>query len=289
MQFSHEQLTLWYGTVDAPAPAEDSVQPRRGVGVTVAVQPPSPSNVVTLHYRVDDGPLQTLRAVRQGTDYTRGVELHRVAFPDFESGQRVAYLPLLGCSGRSAPDPATALTLPSSFRLAPAAAEAVAPPAVARNGPREPYALEYLASLKIPLKPPELIGTTPEGILVNWYWYPSEGTVSGPKLNAKVRCLGGDWMTIRRDGVGVMDVRATLETHDGALLYVDYNGYFDLGENGYADFLAGRWPASAPTRTTPRFHAAHAHYLWLNRVVCLGIGEVDMHGMVYAYDLYAVR
>jgi hypothetical protein len=74
-------------------------------------------------------------------------------------------------------------------------------------------------------------------ILVNWFWYPAEEVIVGPRLNAKVCPLGGDWMTIRRDGVGVMDVRATLETSDGALISVNHLGSYERGENGYQDFL----------------------------------------------------
>jgi len=298
MRFEHQQLKLWYGTGDAPAPVDDAIAPRRGASVTVAAQPPGPSNAVIVRYRVDAGPVQSIRAVRLRTDYRRGVEYHRAVFPDFRSGDTVAYLPVLTCSGRSAPDAATALTLPTSFRLgaeAPSGGLAerrpsdpnVAAPALPPD--RLPFAMDYLATLRIPLKDPEVIGQTAEGILVNWYWYPAEGLVAGPRLNAKVRRLGGDWMTIRRDGIGLMDVRATLETADGALLYASYNGYFDLGENGYQDFLDRRWPSHAPTRTTPRFHGSHPAYQWLNRAICVGIGEVRMTELVYVYDLYAVR
>jgi hypothetical protein len=149
--------------------------------------------------------------------------------------------------------------------------------------------MDYLASVHVPLKPPETIGVTPEGIMVNWFWFPVEGVVVGPKLNGRVLRIGGDWMTIRRDGVGVMDVRATLETDDGALLFVSYLGHYELGENGYQDFLDRRWPTRAPTRTTPRFHTGHPKYLWLNRLQCLGIGEVKTTELAYTYDLYAVR
>jgi hypothetical protein len=299
MRFSHEQLTLWYGTADAPAPLDDTIEDRRGVSVTVGVQPPDPRNAVAIQYRLDQGPVQTIRAVRLRTASAQGVEYYRAIFPDFCSGEHVSYLPILTCSGRRAPDPETRVTLPSSFRLGggPRSGGRVpndssrdqhpAPP----DNPvgRLPFELEYLASVRVPLKEPEIIGETPEGIMVNWYWYPAEGVVAGPRLNAKVRQLGGDWMTIRRDGVGVMDVRATLETHDGALLFVSYLGYYELGENGYQDFLARRWPTRAPTRTMPRFHAADTRYRWLNRVQCVGIGEVRMKDLSYAYDLYAVR
>ena len=73
------------------------------------------------------------------------------------------------------------------------------------------------------------------------------------------------------------------------MLYVNYPGYFDLGPDGYRNFLERRWPDKAPTRTTPRFHSAEGRYAWLNRVQCIGIGEVRMSESRYVYDLYALR
>jgi hypothetical protein len=298
VRFTNQQLTLWYGTADAPAPLEGESE-RRRVSVTVAVQPPNPSNAVTVRYSVDRGLVQTVRAARMRTDYGQRIEYHRATFPDFRTGDRVDYLPILTCSGRSAPDPETARTFPSSFRLAcePLSIACVASGSLQQRCPggslppadRLSFSLEYLASVRVPLKEPETIGVTPEGIMVNWYGSPAEGVMSGPKLNAKVRQLGGDWMTIRRDGVGVMDVRATLETSDGALIFAHDFGHCELGENGYQDFLDRRWPARAPTRTTPRLNTAHSSYLWLNRLQCVGIGEVRLSELAYTYDLYAVR
>ena len=40
--------------------------------------------------------------------------------------------------------------------------------------------------------------------------------------------MGGDWLTLRSDGVGILDVRATLEADDGALIYTSYSGGDDL-------------------------------------------------------------
>lgn len=296
MRFSHQLLTLWYGTSDAPAPIDGAVTPRHRASALVAVQPPHPENVVTVHYRVDAGRLQSVRAVRVGSPPPGRVEYHRVTFPDFWNGERVDYLPVLHCAGRQVPDIATASTLPSSFRLAQSRPHVLTPllalPAheLAPVHEKLPFSLDYLASIRVPLRQPELIGVTPEGITVNWFWSPAEGTVAGPHLNGKVRSIGGDWMTIRRDGVGVMDVRATIETTDGALLYVHYLGNYELGATGYQDFLDHRWPARATTRTTPRFHTSHSSYLWLNRVQCLGIGEVRIAAQpTYNYDLYAVQ
>jgi hypothetical protein len=297
MRFSNQELTLWYGTPDAPAPVENTVQARRGISVTIAAQPASLSNSVSVSYRVNDGLVQSIQATRLQTDYLRGVDYFRAFFPHFSTGERVTYLPVLTNNERTVPHNTNTRAFPSSFRLGDDSSDAQNHHADGRRQPtdlehpneRLPFSMDYLATVHIPLNSPEIIGVTPEGIMVNWFWYPAEGVVKGPRLNAKVRQIGGDWMTIRRDGVGVMDVRATLETNDGAMLFVHYLGHYELGENGYQDFLDRRWPTRAPTRTTPRFHTGHPRYLWLNRLQCIGIGEVRMIESAYIYDLYAVR
>jgi len=296
VRFNNQQLTLWYGTPDAPAPLDGRIEARRGVAVAVAVQPAHPCNAVTVRYCVDEGLIQTIRAVRVRTDVAQRVEYFRAVFPDFWTGERVAYLPIVTCSGRTAPDPAMA-TLHSTFRLGgPISAERVVKdlpkdPATpwTPSVNRLPFSLDYLASVHVRIKEPETITETPEGIMVNWFWAPAEGVVAGPKLNATIRQLDGDRMTVRRDGVGVMGVRATLETRDGALVFVNSVGHYELGESGYQDCLARRWPARIPTRTTPRLYTAHPQYLWLNRLQCVGIGELKMRQLAYTYDLYAVR
>jgi Protein of unknown function (DUF3237) len=292
VRFKHEELTIWYGTADAPAPIDGSVEARRGVSVTVGIQPPSPCNIVTVQYRVDHGQPCTARGIRLRTDYSRGIEYHRAVLPDLWTGSHVDYVPIVSCSGRCAPAPQIAASLPSWFSLTNVPLSVEREERDLRLAPtrdRTPPALEYLASIRVPLREPEIIGITPGGLLVNWFWDPNEGEVSGPKLKAKVRKSGGDWMTIRRDGIGVMDVRATVETDDGALLMASYLGTCDFGEAGYKNFLDHRWPEVAPTRTAPRIQTSHPRYLELNRLQCIGIGQVRMKELVYTYDLYALR
>ena len=102
--------------------------------------------------------------------------------------------------------------------------------------------------------------------------------------------MGGDWLVVRTDGVAILDVRATIETRDeGALIHVSYTGVGELGEDGYERFLRGDLPASVPLRVGPRFLTAHPDYRWLNRLQCLGIGEVDLERSEVSYDVYAVR
>jgi len=148
------------------------------------------------------------------------------------------------------------------------------------------YRLEHIMSYTAKLSDPEVIGPVPEGIRVNIYV--TGGEISGPKLLGKFRPVGADWLTIRRDGIGILDVRATMETTDGALIYVAYVGTVDLGENGYEGFLQGKPPASGiPIRSSPRFHTSHSDFVWLNRLDRRGIGQAFLDRSEVAYDVYA--
>jgi uncharacterized protein DUF3237 len=150
------------------------------------------------------------------------------------------------------------------------------------------YRLEHICSYTATLAtPPEVIGPVPEGIRANFYV--TSGEMTGPRIRGKFRPVGGDWLTVRTDGVAVLDVRATVETHDGALILVTYQGVSDVGPDGYQRFLEQNLPPVIPIRVAPRFVTAHPDYVWLNRLQCLGIGEYHAATNVAAYDVYAVR
>ncbi len=102
----------------------------------------------------------------------------------------------------------------------------------------------------------EVIGPVPEGARANFYV--SGGEATGPRVHGKIHPVGGDWLTVRTDGVGILDVRATFETRDeGALIYLSYTGVGDLGEDGYERFLRGELPESVPLRVAQRYVTAH--------------------------------
>jgi hypothetical protein len=145
------------------------------------------------------------------------------------------------------------------------------------------YQLEHLFSFNAFLDI-DVIGPVAEGVRV------TSGKISGPKLHGKLRPTGGDWLTLRTDGVGILDVRVTFETDDGALIGVSYTGVADLGEDGHARFLAGEPPPSGlPLRVVPRCQTSHPAYAWLNRLQRLGIGEAFLERGEVRYDVYAVR
>lgn len=149
------------------------------------------------------------------------------------------------------------------------------------------YSLEHIFSYHLQLNPPEIIGLVPEGIRANVYT--QSGSVTGEKVQGILRPVGGDWVIVRPDGVGITDVRGTIETKDGALIYIAYTGVLDFGEDGYQKFLQGQLPAIAKIRNAPRFQTAHPNYLWLNRIQAISIAEINFTTFAADFDVYALR
>jgi Protein of unknown function (DUF3237) len=290
VQLAHEGLELWYGTPDAPAP-DGTTQQRRGVSVTVGVRPANPSNAVSVRYRVDGGSVEMVSAPLVANDFQERTQYFRATFPTFWSGETVEYLPVMSCEGRRAPDPATAGTLPSSFRLD--AANAALPATETPDRSSEPRAvfparLEHLVHVRVPLaREPEFIGDTPAGLVINWP--PVSGTLDGPTLHATV-IPGGEHQTIvRADGIGILSASVTIETHDRVLIALRHSGMVDFGEDWGARLQLGKWPTVLPVRTHIRLLTADPKYRWLNRLHCLSVGEVRPAEQLYTYDMYAVR
>ena len=150
------------------------------------------------------------------------------------------------------------------------------------------YRLEHIMSYTAKLGERETIGPIPEGLRVNVQV--TGGEVTGPRVFGKLRPLIGYWLMIRRYGVAILDVRTTIETHDGGLIYVTYSGTSDRGEDGYEKGLqAIPIPGPIPIQISPRFQTSHPDYLWLNRLHCLGVGAAFPERAEVAYDVYAVR
>lgn len=297
MKFSNDRLTLWYGTEDAPAPAslEIKTQP---VSITIGVYPASPNNRVIVRYRVDGGMVKDITGILIKSDATQQTQYFLASWPNPILGETIEYVAILTCAGRQTPDIQTANTFPSSFRLSKPEVNSSAKFKHKHNtttatkesqqfNQKIDVKLDFICTVRVEMsRPPEIIGETPEGLKVNWFV--QTGEVCGPKLNASICPKGGDWMTIRPDGVGIMGVRATLKTYEGALIYATYSGVFDLGEEGYRNFLNNQWPETPQVRSTPRFLTANEKYKWLNRLQCVGIGEVKMSKLLMIYDLYAL-
>ena len=148
------------------------------------------------------------------------------------------------------------------------------------------YELVHVTSYRATLAEPELIGPVAEGLRMNVYL--TGGEALGPKIKGRVRPVGADWLTIRTDGIGVLDVRATLQTDDGGLIYTCYRGVADLGPDGYQNFLDGAPPPERgiDLRIEPIYQTSHPDYLWLNRGFFVGVGKAFLQRGEVQYDIY---
>jgi hypothetical protein len=146
--------------------------------------------------------------------------------------------------------------------------------------------MEQVCSVVIQLSPPQRIGPVPEGLRL--IFLAKGGEVTGPKVKGKILPGYADWLLVRTDGVGIIDVRGVVETNDSALLYVTISGVLDFGEDAYRKMLAGEAPGGRAIRTAARFQTSHASYAWLNRLQCVGIGESFRERGEIAADVYAL-
>jgi hypothetical protein len=115
------------------------------------------------------------------------------------------------------------------------------------------------------------------------------GTFAGPELNGTL-LLGAsaDWQIVLPDGTALGDVRYTLQTDRGELLYVRSQGV----RHGSADVLArlGRGEEVDASeyvfRTSTQIETASPALDWLNKGVFIGVG--GRQPGVVIYEVYLV-
>src|SRR6185295_19268672 len=136
----------------------------------------------------------------------------------------------------------------------------------------EPLQFEPLMHVAVTLEPVRDLGDTPLGRrrIIGI----SGGKFAGPRLAGRILPGGADWQLVRSDGVAFLDARYTLETDDGAQIYVRNKGY----RHGPKDVMerVARGDVVDPSlyymRATPWFETSDARYAWLNRTICVASG-----------------
>lgn len=150
-------------------------------------------------------------------------------------------------------------------------------PEVSRRAPE----LKFLAAVSLRFDTPRAVGETPDGVRFD---FPVHGTVEGPALNGVFPPCAA-YLLVDRDGIGTINVRAPLLMNDGAVAELEATGRYDFGEDGYRRAASNDLPNSA-LGWCPRFLTGHPRYLWLNRVLCLGVGELRPREATVNYDLF---
>jgi hypothetical protein len=114
------------------------------------------------------------------------------------------------------------------------------------------------------------------------------GRFTGPRLAGEVLPGGADWVINRADGVMVIDVRLTLKTEDGALMYLAYQGRFRAAPEAMARFGKGALLEAGEYSlvVSARLECGDPRYAWVNDLIIVGTGEQTREGPIY--DLFAI-
>ncbi|MFC5179784.1 DUF3237 domain-containing protein [Actinomadura harenae] len=143
---------------------------------------------------------------------------------------------------------------------------------------------EFLFDIAIDLDPRLDFGAGPIGRRV--LFGAAGGTFEGPRIRGEVLPGGGDWALFRPDGTMLLDVRLTLRTDDGALLYMTYGGRYTTPPELRAAMADTRErhlvdPSRYYFRTNCLFETGAETYAWLNDTVCVGSGYLIEGGIAY--------
>lgn len=147
--------------------------------------------------------------------------------------------------------------------------------------------LEFIFRASVTVAAPLELGLTPLGQrrIIDI----TGGTVEGPVLSGTILPGGADWQLIRENGTAVLEARYTIQTDDGALIYVRNDGF----RHGPAEVIAAVAkgesvdPALYYFRAAPAFETSHLKYAWLNHTLALSSGIREKSRVVL--DFFAVR
>jgi len=279
---------LWWGSADAPGPPQ-IVAPGIGAVVLAAVSPMRPGHSVAVEYRVNGGPIREAIGVLEPRIHDATARQFRAVLPG-QSGGLVEFLPVLRFAGQ-----------PISIRLSetaecpryqvgygtPVETSNVRPgtgPSLAEG--RWPWEARFLGACTIQLRK-EVVGALSDGLRINWRF--EEARFVGPVLEGAFLPGAADWMRIRPDGVGLVQVLGCIETRTGARVHTSYGGIVDLGRDGYTRALRGESDPLPSFVGAPTFATTDKELEWLNRAQCLVVGRVDMKVLRVEYDAYAIE
>jgi hypothetical protein len=266
---SFRQAASLVERADQPLPS-GMVNTAQSPVVSVGAQPAGPGNTVLVAMRRDGGPAQFVRVVPEAA--SGEAQWFRALLPTVEQGRSLDYRVELVRAGE------LLATLPVDGSWLTVTGEGQA-----EETPYWAYDLQYIGSVTVAFRQ-EIIGPTPDGYHVNFFI--EGGRVVGPRIEAVIRPEGADWLWIRRDGIAAIDVRATWETPDGALISYRSGGVIELGPDGYTQVVAGQLTGNPPFCCTITLLTTHPRYEWVNRLQLLGFGRVDLDRLDIRYDVY---
>ena len=156
------------------------------------------------------------------------------------------------------------------------------------GGPETSLQTEYLMTLHAPLDAPQAID---QSLLI--FNVQPGGWVEGPRIKGKFVGPGADWLRVMPSGVSRLDVRATIQTDDGELVYVSYGGAIQCSKE-QADRLNAAQQLKADDCyfiTAPTFQTKSDKYAWLNAVQAVGkmVSLKFGEGSHVRYNIFALK
>ena len=118
--------------------------------------------------------------------------------------------------------------------------------------------------------------------------------MEGPKIKGKLLAPAADWGRVMPSGVFRVDVRGTIQTDDGALIYVTYGGAVQFASKEQAESIAKGATLKADDCyfiTAPTFETKSEKYAWLNSIQAVGkmAAFKSGEGAYVRYDIFAVK
>ena len=146
---------------------------------------------------------------------------------------------------------------------------------------------EHLFKITLKTTEPQILGDTPAGYR-KVVQVPG-GHFEGERLRGVILPGGADWLLTRPDGALRLDVRLTLETDDGHIIGMTYNGI----RRGPPEVLARHDRGETVDaseyyfRISPFFETSAESYAWMNGIVAIGIGFRNDEGP--GYKIYEIK
>jgi hypothetical protein len=138
-----------------------------------------------------------------------------------------------------------------------------------------------LMTLRAEAKPPIETGEGPYG--QRYIGDCTGGTFEGDRLRGKLLPGGGDWLLIDTSGIGHIDGRLTLQTTDGAHIYMQYYGIAQSNTQVGTALAQGRAAEYGDMYyfIQPRFETGDTRYVWINGLVSVAEGRLIPGGAEY--------
>jgi hypothetical protein len=149
--------------------------------------------------------------------------------------------------------------------------------------------LEYEFTMRATVDPPLVAGPGPMGVRA--IFAVTGGEAEGERISGKVPAIGADWGRMSPDGDWIyVDVRVEIETHDGAVIHLEYLGHLEVNEKVGAAMTgeSGTDFGDQYFFTQPRLETGDERYAWVNRKAWIGEGHI-LPGRQVEYRVYRVE